>query len=229
MGRGDAVNMHDVLTGSTPDGRASDGHGDTTCGNWTKSGEGSAIVGHHDRRASTRAPAKSWNSSPDRALRADALMATGGDGRLLLLRRQLTGPGPRPARVGDLRQRLAQLLLPEGRTTRATSRPSSGKTRVGHSFTREAAAQRPPGTVLHLQVAQPGVRLQGGRRSSAGQLRTSRTSSCRSPAPWGRCTRPPPHAAARSGHRSGSWGDCRTAGAARSQRLPPEAVGTPGA
>src|SRR5712691_7821849 len=48
-GRGDPVNMHDILTGSDPQGMFSTAGGDTTCGNWTKSGEGSAIVGHHDR------------------------------------------------------------------------------------------------------------------------------------------------------------------------------------
>jgi len=84
MGRGDAVNMHDVLTGSTPEGRASTASGDTTCGNWTKSGEGSAIVGHHDRTGlNEEPPAKSWNSShPSRGCGLDALKATGGDGRL---------------------------------------------------------------------------------------------------------------------------------------------------
>src|SRR5689334_2799094 len=45
-GRGDTPNEHDILTGSDPDGRFSTAGGDTTCGNWTKSGEGSAIVGH---------------------------------------------------------------------------------------------------------------------------------------------------------------------------------------
>jgi hypothetical protein len=85
MGRGDAVNMHDVLTGSTPDGRATaDGTADTTCGNWTKSGDGSAIVGHHDRTGlDESAPAKSWNSShPSRGCSLEALKGTGGDGRL---------------------------------------------------------------------------------------------------------------------------------------------------
>src|SRR6516162_8189785 len=48
-GRGDAVNMHDILTGSDPQGLYSTAGGDTTCGNWTKSGDGSAIVGRHDR------------------------------------------------------------------------------------------------------------------------------------------------------------------------------------
>ena len=48
-GRGDSPNQHDILTGSTPEGRAPAGEADATCGNWTKGGEGSAIVGHHDR------------------------------------------------------------------------------------------------------------------------------------------------------------------------------------
>jgi hypothetical protein len=84
MGRGDAVNMHDVLTGSGPDGRAMPGTEDTTCGNWTKSGDGSAIVGHHDRQGlRDDAPSKSWNSShPSRGCGMEALKATGGDGRL---------------------------------------------------------------------------------------------------------------------------------------------------
>jgi hypothetical protein len=48
-GRGDAINMHDILTGSDPQGLYSTAGGDTTCGNWMKSSDGSAIVGHHDR------------------------------------------------------------------------------------------------------------------------------------------------------------------------------------
>ena len=83
MGRGDAVNMHDMLTGSTPDGRATvGGSADTTCGNWTKGGDGSAIVGHHDRQGLTDdAVARSWNSShATRGCSLDALKATGGGG-----------------------------------------------------------------------------------------------------------------------------------------------------
>jgi hypothetical protein len=84
MGRGDATNMHDVLTGSTPEGRAMAGADDTTCGNWTKSGDGAAIVGHHDRQGlKDDAPSKSWNSShPTRGCGIEALKGTGGDGRL---------------------------------------------------------------------------------------------------------------------------------------------------
>ncbi|MCZ7566795.1 MAG: hypothetical protein M5U08_25760 [Burkholderiales bacterium] len=81
-GRGDPVNMHDILTGSDPNGMYSTAGGDTTCGNWTKSGEGSAIVGHHDRVGlkDTR-HMKSWNSSHgSRGCSQDALKSSGGAG-----------------------------------------------------------------------------------------------------------------------------------------------------
>lgn len=81
-GRGDPVNMHDILTGSDPMGYFSTAGGDTTCGNWTKSGEGSAIVGHHDRIGlkETR-HMKSWNSSHgSRGCSQDLLKASGGAG-----------------------------------------------------------------------------------------------------------------------------------------------------
>jgi hypothetical protein len=83
-GRGDPVNMHDVLTGSSPEGRAMAGTADTTCGNWTKSGDGSAIVGHHDRMGlNEEPPSKSWNSShPSRGCSLEALKGTGGNGLL---------------------------------------------------------------------------------------------------------------------------------------------------
>jgi len=81
-GRGDPVNLHDILTGSDPEGHYSTAGGDTTCANWTSSGEGSAIVGHHDRIGlkETR-HMKSWNSSHgSRGCGQDALKATGGGG-----------------------------------------------------------------------------------------------------------------------------------------------------
>jgi hypothetical protein len=81
-GRGDAVNMHDILTGSDPQGQYSTAGGDTNCGNWTKNGDGSAIVGHHDRAGlkETR-HMKSWNSSHgSRGCGQDALKGTGGAG-----------------------------------------------------------------------------------------------------------------------------------------------------
>ncbi len=79
--RGDTPNRHDILTGSTPDGRAISDK-DMTCGNWTKSGEGSAMVGHHDRQGlSDTEAARSWNSShPSRGCSQDALRSSGGDG-----------------------------------------------------------------------------------------------------------------------------------------------------
>ncbi len=79
-GRGDTPNLHDVLTGSTADGRATE----QTCANWTSSGTGAAIVGHHDRTGlDESAPAKSWNAShPTRGCGLDALKLTGGGGYL---------------------------------------------------------------------------------------------------------------------------------------------------
>ncbi|MDO8990661.1 MAG: hypothetical protein Q7U91_13640 [Sideroxyarcus sp.] len=81
-GRGDPVNMHDILTGSDPKGMFSTAGGDTTCYNWTSSGEGSAIVGHHDRIGlkDTR-HMKSWNSSHgSRGCSQAALQSSGGAG-----------------------------------------------------------------------------------------------------------------------------------------------------
>ncbi|HSC64193.1 MAG TPA: hypothetical protein VLD35_11190 [Caldimonas sp.] len=81
---GDTPNMHDILTGSQPDGTAIAGNVDTTCRNWTSSGEGAAMVGHHNRAGlDDSAPAKSWNSShQSRGCSLDALKATGGDARI---------------------------------------------------------------------------------------------------------------------------------------------------
>ncbi len=82
-GRGDTPNQHDILTGSQADGTAFAGDADRTCGNWTKNGEGSAMVGHHDRMGlNTEPPALSWNTShPSRGCDMPSLRATGGDGR----------------------------------------------------------------------------------------------------------------------------------------------------
>ncbi len=81
-GRGDPVNKHDILTGSQPDGTAFAAGEDRTCGNWTKSGEGSAMVGHHDRIGiNDSAPMKSWSTShPSRGCSDEALRGTGGAG-----------------------------------------------------------------------------------------------------------------------------------------------------
>jgi hypothetical protein len=85
-GRGDTPNMHDILTGSQPDGRAFAGGDDRTCNNWTSSSEGAAMVGHHDRMGLRDDDAsKSWNSShPSRGTGGgcsqEALRGTGGNG-----------------------------------------------------------------------------------------------------------------------------------------------------
>ena len=84
-GSGDPVNQHDILTGSDPQGMFSTAGGDTTCGNWTKSGEGSAIVGHHDRAGlkKTTRHMMSWNSSHGTpGCSQEALKKVGGAGLL---------------------------------------------------------------------------------------------------------------------------------------------------
>ncbi len=81
-GRGDTPNEHDILTGSDSAGMYSTAAGDTTCGNWTKSAEGSAIVGHHDRIGLNELRhSKAWNSSHgSRGCSQDNLKASGGAG-----------------------------------------------------------------------------------------------------------------------------------------------------
>lgn len=74
--------MHDILTGSQPDGQAFSGNDDMTCKNWTSSTEGAAMVGHHDRQGlRDDEPSRSWNSShPSRGCSQDALRGSGGNG-----------------------------------------------------------------------------------------------------------------------------------------------------
>jgi hypothetical protein len=85
-GRGDTPNMHDILTGSQPDGTAFAAGDDRTCGNWTKSGAGSAMLGHHDRQGlGTDEASRSWNSShpsrgSDGGCSQNDLKSTGGNG-----------------------------------------------------------------------------------------------------------------------------------------------------
>ncbi len=60
---GDKLNMHDILTGSQPDGRAFSGSEDMTCRNWTSSTTGTAMLGHHDRQGPRDdESSRSWNS-----------------------------------------------------------------------------------------------------------------------------------------------------------------------
>ncbi|MEZ5865850.1 MAG: hypothetical protein R3D25_17940 [Geminicoccaceae bacterium] len=76
-GRGDTPNRHDILTGANADGTTAAGQ---TCGDWTLSGEGTAMVGHHDRMGlRDDAPSRSWNASHgSRGCSQEALQGTGG-------------------------------------------------------------------------------------------------------------------------------------------------------
>jgi hypothetical protein len=78
-------NKHDILTGSRPDGTAWSPTADMTCGNWTKSGQGAAMLGHHDRAGPVPHPwATSWNAShPSIGCDQESLRKTGGDGLFL--------------------------------------------------------------------------------------------------------------------------------------------------
>ncbi|SFD18843.1 hypothetical protein [Tropicimonas isoalkanivorans] len=85
---GDEPLEHDILTGSDFNGHystagqlTSEG-ADTTCKNWTSNGEGSAIVGHHDRAGLNESKSMvSWNSSHGTAGCGEAdLPKTGGVG-----------------------------------------------------------------------------------------------------------------------------------------------------
>src|ERR1700720_2003867 len=85
-GVGYAPNRHDALTGSQMDGRAFPPGEDRTCGNWTSSTRGGAMVGHIDRKGlRDDAASRSWNSShpsrgPDGVCSQADLRSTGGDG-----------------------------------------------------------------------------------------------------------------------------------------------------
>lgn len=75
-GVGDSPNMHDMLTGTNPDGTSSG----QNCENWTSNGEGAATVGHHDR-VGGGAMAESWNAAhPSRGCSQENLQASGGNG-----------------------------------------------------------------------------------------------------------------------------------------------------
>ncbi len=78
--KGNQPNMHDILTGTRLDGTAFPAGEDRTCGNWTSSGTGSAMVGHHDRFTRTT-PGGSWNSAhPSRGCSQENLAGSGGAG-----------------------------------------------------------------------------------------------------------------------------------------------------
>jgi hypothetical protein len=88
-GSGDQGNIHDALTGSDPQGMFSTAGGDTTCGNWTKSSDGSAIVGHLDRAGlgKTTRHMTSWNSAHgSRGCSPEQLKGSGGAGLIYCFR-----------------------------------------------------------------------------------------------------------------------------------------------
>jgi hypothetical protein len=92
-GVGDTPNQHDILTGSTPDGRAFADAADHTCSNYTSNASvtppaagqqaqpgPSVMLGHHDRLGGANA---SWNSvHPSRGCSQPNLVSTGGAGLL---------------------------------------------------------------------------------------------------------------------------------------------------
>jgi hypothetical protein len=91
-GRGDKPNRHDILTGSTPDGKAFPADKDMTCKNYTSSTRGSVMLGHNDRIGlRDDAESHSWNSPhPSRGAEGGCsqadLRSTGGDGCCTSLR-----------------------------------------------------------------------------------------------------------------------------------------------
>jgi hypothetical protein len=77
-GRGDTPNRHDIMTGSTLDGRKIPGQ---NCTNWTANTTGATTqVGHHDRDGGGTNPT-SWNSAhASSGCTLVALRGSGGDG-----------------------------------------------------------------------------------------------------------------------------------------------------
>jgi hypothetical protein len=82
--RGDNPNMHDILTGSTMEGRAYPANMNLTCNNWTSSNFGSAMLGHGDREGlADTVYQHSWNAAHmSRDCTQAGFVATGGNGLL---------------------------------------------------------------------------------------------------------------------------------------------------
>jgi hypothetical protein len=72
-----APNRHDIMTGSTTEGRATP----QTCANWTSSAaDQTGMLGHHDRLTFGK-PGSPWNSAhPSKGCSQENLVATGGAG-----------------------------------------------------------------------------------------------------------------------------------------------------
>jgi hypothetical protein len=88
-GKNEPDMQHDILTGSTADGRAFNDRYDRTCRNWTYSGpRGSAQVGHSDR--DSLGLSISWNSAHQTTgCQSSDLKATGGEGLFYCFATQL--------------------------------------------------------------------------------------------------------------------------------------------
>ncbi len=77
-GRGDDPNIHDMLTGSNADGTLIAGQ---TCGDWTRNGIGTAMLGHSDRMGPATPTGTSWNAAHGSSgCSQDNLVSTGGAG-----------------------------------------------------------------------------------------------------------------------------------------------------
>ena len=79
-GVGDMPNQHDILTGSTPDGRAYPAGADKTCKNYTSNSDGSVRLGHHDKTGGGNGSRNSTHDS--RGCSQPNLVSTGGAGLL---------------------------------------------------------------------------------------------------------------------------------------------------
>jgi hypothetical protein len=76
------LGLHEILTGSRPDGTAFAGNARRTCDNWTSSSTGSAMVGYFDRVGPGDNP-NSWNSArATNGCSEEALRSSGGGGLL---------------------------------------------------------------------------------------------------------------------------------------------------
>jgi hypothetical protein len=72
--------IHEILTGSRPDGTAFPGNAQRTCNNWTSSDAGRAQVGYSDRKGQADNP-NSWNSAhPTSGCSEEAFRQSGGAG-----------------------------------------------------------------------------------------------------------------------------------------------------
>ena len=94
-GRGDTPNTHDIITGSTLDGRVFVGDNYDNCKNFTSNstGSGATRLGHHDRQGGGDNPT-AWNSAhSSRGCSQANLVASGGAGRFYCFGAPAAGGG----------------------------------------------------------------------------------------------------------------------------------------